>query len=232
VLGAPCSTAATGSPATHGWVRFAVRAPRSGPGQRRPLDAPTRRGFSGSDPQRSTVSCRTRAAIGCAVEYIGSCLCLEAFCIASAWGCPALPAARMTESDIRAAGLRCTPQRIAVLEVLRSQRLHYQVDEVSSLARERLGTVSTQGVYDALNALVEAGLARRIKPAGSAALYEARAGDNHHHLVCRGCGRVTDVDCAVGSAACLQPSDSQGFVIDEAEITFWGWCPECARTMQ
>jgi Fe2+ or Zn2+ uptake regulation protein len=152
--------------------------------------------------------------------------------MACARGCPALPATRMTESDIRAAGLRCTPQRIAVLEVLRSQRRHHQVDEVSSLVRERLGAVSTQGVYDALNALVGAGLARRIRPAGSPALYEARAGDNHHHLVCRGCGRVTDVDCVVGSAACLEPSDSQGFVIDEAEVTFWGRCPECVHTMQ
>jgi Fe2+ or Zn2+ uptake regulation protein len=138
----------------------------------------------------------------------------------------------VSEQDIRAAGLRCTPQRIAVLEVLRAQRCHRQVDEVASLVRERLGAVSTQGVYDALNALVEAGLARRIKPADSAALYEARVGDNHHHLVCRGCGRVSDVDCVVGSAACLEPSDSQGFVIDEAEVTFWGRCPECVRAIQ
>ncbi len=132
-----------------------------------------------------------------------------------------------SESDIRAAGLRRTAQRIAVLDVLRSQRRHRQADEVSSLVRERLGTVSTQGVYDALSALVRAGLARRIEPAGSAALYEARAGDNHHHLVCRGCGTVVDVDCVVGTPACLEPADSQGFLVDEAEVTFWGQCPGC-----
>jgi Fur family ferric uptake transcriptional regulator len=133
-----------------------------------------------------------------------------------------------SERDIRAAGLRCTAQRIAILDILRSQRRHRPAEEVSFLVRERLGTVSIQGVYDALGALVGAGLARRIEPAGSAALYEARAGDNHHHLVCRSCNTVVDVDCVVGSAACLEPSDSQGFVIDEAEVTFWGWCPECA----
>lgn len=135
-----------------------------------------------------------------------------------------------SESDIRAAELRCTAQRIAVLDVLRSQRGHRPAGEVTSLVRERLGAVSTQAVYDALTALVRAGLARRIEPAGSAALYEARAGDNHHHLVCRDCGTVVDVDCLVGTAACLEPSDSQGFVVDEAEVTFWGRCPECVRT--
>jgi Fur family ferric uptake transcriptional regulator len=134
-----------------------------------------------------------------------------------------------SESDIRAAGLRCTAQRIAVLDVLRSERRHRQADEVSSLVRERLRMVSTQGTYDALNALVGAGLARRIEPAGSAALYEARVGDNHHHLVCRDCGTVVDVDCVVGTAACLEPSDSQGFLVEEAEVTFWGRCPECVR---
>jgi Fur family transcriptional regulator, stress-responsive regulator len=132
-----------------------------------------------------------------------------------------------SESDIRAAGLRRTAQRVAVLDVLRSQRRHRPVDEVSSLVRQRLGAVSIQAIYDVLGTLVQAGLARRIEPAGSPALYEARAGDNHHHLVCRGCGAVVDVDCAVGSAPCLEPSDSRGFVIDEAEVTFWGWCPEC-----
>ena len=132
-----------------------------------------------------------------------------------------------SESDIRAAGLRCTAQRIAVLDILRSERRHRPVDEVSSLVRQRLGTVSIQAVYDALGTLVRAGLARGIEPAGSPALYEARTGDNHHHLVCRGCGAVVDVDCVVGSAPCLEPSESRGFVIDEAEVTFWGRCPEC-----
>lgn len=132
-----------------------------------------------------------------------------------------------SESDIRAAGLRCTAQRIAVLDILRSERRHRPADEVSSLVRARLGAVSTQGIYDALGALVSAGLARRIEPAGSAALYEARAGDNHHHLVCRGCGTVIDVDCVVGAAPCLEASHDHGFVVDEAEVTFWGRCPEC-----
>jgi Fur family transcriptional regulator, stress-responsive regulator len=134
-----------------------------------------------------------------------------------------------TETDIRAAGLRCTAQRIAVLDVLRARRAHRPADEVTSLVRERLGTVSTQGIYDALSALVGAGLARRIEPAGSAALYEARAGDNHHHLVCRECGTVLDVDCVVGEAACLEPSDRQGFLVEEAEVTFWGRCPDCTN---
>jgi Fe2+ or Zn2+ uptake regulation protein len=135
-----------------------------------------------------------------------------------------------SESDIRDAGLRCTAQRIAVLDVLRARRAHRPAEEVSTLVRDRLGAISIQAVYDALNALVQAGLARRIEPAGSAALYEARAGDNHHHLVCRDCGRVADVDCIVGTSACLEPSDRQGFRLDEAEVTFWGQCPECART--
>src|SRR5579864_3416196 len=122
-------------------------------------------------------------------------------------------AGRMTasESDIRAAGLRCTAQRIAVLEILRSERRHHRVDEVSALVRDRLGSVSTQAVYDALGALVGVGLARRIEPAGSAALFEARSGDNHHHLVCRGCGTVVDVDCVIGSAPCLEVSDGLGY---------------------
>lgn len=134
-----------------------------------------------------------------------------------------------SESDIRAAGLRCTAQRIAVLDVLRAKRSHRRADEVAVVVRQRLGGVSTQGIYDALSALVRVGLARRIEPAGSAALYEARVGDNHHHLVCRRCGAVVDVDCAIGAPVCVEPSDTRGFLIDEAEVTFWGLCPECVR---
>lgn len=133
-----------------------------------------------------------------------------------------------TSEDIRAAGLRCTAQRIAVLDALRSQRHHHRVDELATLVGERLGAVSGQAVYDALGALVGAGLARRIEPAGSPALYEARSGDNHHHLVCRGCGATFDVDCVVGTAPCLQAADDLGFVVDEAEVVFWGRCPDCA----
>jgi Fur family ferric uptake transcriptional regulator len=132
-----------------------------------------------------------------------------------------------SDTDIRATGLRCTAQRIAVLDLLRSRRHHYRADELSGLVAERLGTVSTQAVYDALGALVTVGLARRIEPAGSAALFEAGSGDNHHHLICRDCGVVVDIDCRVGPAPCVVVPDEQGFVVDEAEITFWGRCPEC-----
>jgi len=93
--------------------------------------------------------------------------------------------------------------------------------------RESLGEVSHQAVYDVLRALTGAGLLRRIQPSGSVARYEARVGDNHHHIVCRGCGAIADVDCAVGERPCLSPGDAQGFVLDEAEVTFWGLCPDC-----
>lgn len=104
---------------------------------------------------------------------------------------------------------------------------HLEVDEITRQVRHRLDSVSTQAVYDVLGALSRAGLARRIEPAGSPARYEARAGDNHHHVVCRGCGAVADVDCAVGEAPCLDPRATHGFEIDEAEVTFWGLCPGC-----
>ncbi len=132
------------------------------------------------------------------------------------------------ESLLRAHGLRVTKPRLAVLDIL-SQGGHLEVDEITRQARAQLDSVSTQAVYDVLGALARAGLARRIEPAGSPALYEARTGDNHHHIVCRGCGAIGDVDCAAGSAPCLDPSDTHGFVIDEAEVTYWGLCPACAR---
>jgi Fur family ferric uptake transcriptional regulator len=138
----------------------------------------------------------------------------------------------MTDADateaLRAAGLRVTSQRLAVLHVL-ADGGHLGVDEIADRVRTRLGGVSTQAVYDVLAALSVAGLARRIEPAGSPALFEARAGDNHHHIVCRECGATTDVDCAVGARPCLDPSQTHGFVLDEAEVTFWGLCPECQR---
>jgi len=130
------------------------------------------------------------------------------------------------EQLLRAHGLRVTRPRLAVLDVL-GHGGHLEVDEIALRVRERLDTVSTQAVYDVLGALARVGLARRIEPAGSPALYERRAGDNHHHVVCRGCGRVADVDCAKGEAPCLDPSAAQGFVVDEAEVTFWGLCPTC-----
>lgn len=128
---------------------------------------------------------------------------------------------------LKDAKLRATAQRIAILGVLRDRPGHFSVDDIGEAVRTRLGTVSLQTVYDALDALTSAGLARRIEPAGSPALFEARAGDNHHHVVCRRCGAVGDIDCVVGSTPCLDASDTGGFVLDEAEITFWGLCPDC-----
>lgn len=127
---------------------------------------------------------------------------------------------------LRAYGLRVTKPRLAVLDIL-SQGGHLEVDEITRQARSQLDSVSTQAIYDVLGALARAGLARRIEPAGSPALYEARAGDNHHHIVCRACGAIADVDCAVGSAPCLDPNQTHGFEVDEAEVTYWGLCPAC-----
>ncbi len=130
---------------------------------------------------------------------------------------------------VRAAGLRVTAPRVAVLaEVF--ERKHVTADQVAQSVRNQLGTISTQAVYDVLGALTRADLIRRIEPAGSPARYEARVGDNHHHAVCRSCGAITDVDCIAGAAPCLSPDDAGGFVIDEAEVTFWGLCPACQTT--
>jgi Fur family ferric uptake transcriptional regulator len=127
---------------------------------------------------------------------------------------------------LRNAGLQVTAQRLAVYgEVIRQP--HASADAIAAAAREALGAISMQAVYDALGALVEAGLVRRIQPAASPARYEARVGDNHHHLICRLCGAAVDVDCAVGEVPCLHANDDQGFEIDEAEVIFWGRCPDC-----
>lgn len=128
---------------------------------------------------------------------------------------------------LREAGLRVTQQRVAVLSALASAP-HADVETVAGATRTAIGTISTQAVYDVLRALTEAGLARRIEPAGSPARFELRVGDNHHHVVCRVCGSIADVDCAVGERPCLTASDSHGFVIDEAEVTYWGLCPDCS----
>src|SRR5215475_13904976 len=136
------------------------------------------------------------------------------------------PAPQRRAEELRARGLRVTKPRLAVLDVL-SEGEHLDVDEIAARVRNRLDSVSIQAVYDVLGALARAGLARRIEPAGSPARYESRVGDNHHHIVCRGCGTIADVDCAVGAAPCLDPSTSHGFEVDEAEITFWGLCPAC-----
>ncbi|TDC35740.1 transcriptional repressor [Micromonospora sp. 15K316] len=131
------------------------------------------------------------------------------------------------EELLRSKGLRVTRPRLAVLDVLAGGG-HLEVDEITRRVRERLDSVSTQAVYDVLGALTRAGLSRRIEPAGSAARYEARVGDNHHHVVCRGCGEIADIDCAVGAAPCLDPNTAtHGYEVDEAEVTFWGLCPTC-----
>ncbi len=128
---------------------------------------------------------------------------------------------------LRGSALRVTGPRLAVLEAVHAHP-HADTDTVLRVARATLGAVSHQAVYDVLRALTDAGLLRRIEPAGSVARYEARTGDNHHHVVCRGCGAIADVDCAVGVAPCLTASDDSGFVIDEAEVVYWGRCPACA----
>ncbi|MEV0944791.1 MULTISPECIES: Fur family transcriptional regulator [Micromonospora] len=137
------------------------------------------------------------------------------------------------EAQLRAASLRVTRPRLAVLAALRDHP-HVDTDTVIALVRADLPTVSHQAVYDVLRALTEAGLVRRIQPGRSTARYEARVGDNHHHVVCRSCGVIADVDCAVGHVPCLTASDDHGFVVDEAEVVYWGTCPDCAtdRTSQ
>jgi Fe2+ or Zn2+ uptake regulation protein len=127
---------------------------------------------------------------------------------------------------LRDAGLRVTAPRIAVLSWLTGNP-HSTADQVAVAVRDSLGSVSTQAVYDVLNVFTRVKLVRRIEPAGHPARFETRAGDNHHHLVCRMCGRTQDVDCAVGLAPCLTPEDAAGFAVDEAEVVFWGLCPDC-----
>ena len=127
---------------------------------------------------------------------------------------------------LRRHGLQVTAQRLAVLRAV-STHPHATADELADDVRGSIGSISRQAVYDTLGTLVEKGLARRIQPAGSPARYEDRVGDNHHHLVCRACGVMVDVDCAVGAAPCLAAEDDHGFAIDEAEIVFWGYCPGC-----
>ncbi|GAA1269559.1 transcriptional repressor [Planotetraspora silvatica] len=127
---------------------------------------------------------------------------------------------------LRQAGLRVTAARLAILQTVRNGD-HLDVETIHRGVCDRVGQVSLQAVYDSLNALQRGGLLRRIEPAGSPTRYEARVGDNHHHLVCRECGRVTDVDCAVGHAPCLEPVSNAGFLVDEADVIYWGICPGC-----
>jgi Fur family transcriptional regulator, stress-responsive regulator len=129
--------------------------------------------------------------------------------------------------ELRGAGLRVTAVRVALLEAVRHGD-HLGVEALAAGVRERVGHVSLQAVYEALNALAATGLVRRIQPAGSPARFEGRIGDNHHHVICRVCGAVADVDCAIGEAPCLTASDDHGFEIDEAEVIYWGLCPDCS----
>lgn len=127
---------------------------------------------------------------------------------------------------LRQHGLQVTAQRLAVLRAVSGQP-HITADGVAEMANGEIGAISRQAVYDALGIMVDKGLIRRIQPMGSPARYETRVGDNHHHLICRVCGRVVDVNCAVGSAPCLTPSEDMDYEIDEAEVVYWGRCPEC-----
>ncbi len=139
----------------------------------------------------------------------------------------AVPPTAEFERLLREADLRVTRPRLAVLRAAH-ERPHADTESIIGAVRADLGDVSHQAVYDVLRALTGAGLLRRIQPSGTVARYEARVGDNHHHLVCRSCGTITDVDCAVGHAPCLTASDGSGFVIDEAEVIYWGTCPDCS----
>ena len=130
------------------------------------------------------------------------------------------------ERLLRQHGLQVTAQRLAVLRAMATHP-HATADELADDVRESIGSISRQAVYDTLGTLVERGLARRIQPAGSPARYEDRVGDNHHHLVCRSCGDMVDIDCAVGEAPCLTADDDHGFEIEEAEVIYWGYCPDC-----
>jgi len=127
---------------------------------------------------------------------------------------------------LRRHGVQVTAQRLAVLAAV-AGRPHATADDVAKAVRAEIGVISRQAVYDALSILADKGLIRRIQPPGSPARFEGRTGDNHHHLICRSCGRMVDVDCAVGAAPCLTPADDSGYEIDEAEVIYWGRCPEC-----
>jgi Fe2+ or Zn2+ uptake regulation protein len=127
---------------------------------------------------------------------------------------------------LRQRGVQVTAQRLAVLRAV-TDRPHSTADDVDKIARADIGAISRQAVYDALGTLTDSGVLRRIQPAGSPARYEGRIDDNHHHLICRSCNNMVDIDCAVGYAPCLTAADDAGYEIDEAEVVFWGYCPDC-----
>jgi Fur family ferric uptake transcriptional regulator len=132
---------------------------------------------------------------------------------------------------LRLHGVQVTAQRLAVLRAV-SDRPHSTAADIDVAVRAEIGAISLQAVYDAVGTLTEKGIIRRIQPAGSPARYEARVGDNHHHLICRNCGRMVDVDCAVGDTPCLTAADGLGYEIDEAEVIYWGRCPACVASQQ
>ncbi len=140
-----------------------------------------------------------------------------------------MPTPSNFERMLREVALRVTSPRLAVLAAVHDHP-HADTESIIGVVRENLGAVSHQAVYDVLKALTSAGLVRRIQPRGSVARYETRVGDNHHHVVCRSCETIADVDCAVGHAPCLTASNNHGFVIDEAEVVYWGLCPDCVTT--
>jgi Fur family ferric uptake transcriptional regulator len=143
-------------------------------------------------------------------------------------GSPLIARATSADDDalLRRHGLRITAQRLAVLRAM-ADRPHSTADDIYSDVRAEIGAISRQAVYDALAVLTDKGLIRRIQPAGSPARYENRVGDNHHHLICRTCNTMVDVDCAVGDTPCLTAADDSGYEVDEAEVIYWGRCPEC-----
>jgi Fe2+ or Zn2+ uptake regulation protein len=138
-----------------------------------------------------------------------------------------MPSASDFAGQLREAELRVTRPRVAVLDAVHAHP-HADTDTIFGAVRTALPDVSRQAVYDVLAALTSAGLVRRIQPSGSVARYESRVGDNHHHVVCRSCGVIQDVDCAIGEAPCLTPSEHNGFAVDEAEVIYWGLCPDCS----
>ncbi|NYI99805.1 Fur family ferric uptake transcriptional regulator [Nocardioides thalensis] len=140
-----------------------------------------------------------------------------------------MPTGTDYEQQLRNASLRVTKPRLAVLHAVHAHP-HADTDSIISVVRADLGDVSHQAVYDVLRALTTAGLIRRIQPSNSVARYETRVGDNHHHVVCRSCGTIADVDCSVGEAPCLHAADDHGFAIDEAEVIYWGTCPDCSAS--
>ena len=140
-----------------------------------------------------------------------------------------MPASPECERLLRESALRVTRPRVAVLNAVR-EHPHADTESLIGAVRGDLGRVSHQAVYDVLRALTEAGLLRRIQPSGSVARYELKSGENHHHIVCRACGAIADVDCDAGEVPCMTPSDDRGYAIDEAEVIYWGLCPGCSST--